>query len=115
MRALILPLLLCACTPQVATYPGPMREVWAEKTWVAVEDSAQGFLITVEYNADFGSAVAAATAACKSALLAQASAYVGSRGRQIQPINEQRITMSVGCRGLAPSCLAQVPVEWQWY
>lgn len=32
MRALILALLLCACTPQVATYPGPMREVWGEKT-----------------------------------------------------------------------------------
>lgn len=80
---------------------------------MAVEDSAQGFLITVEYNADFGRAVAAA--ARKSALLAQASAYAGGRGRRIQPINEQRITMSVGYRGLAPSCLAQVPVEWQWY
>ncbi len=113
MRALLLVLLLCACTPQVASYPGPMREVWGQKTWVAVEDSAQGFLLTVEYNADFGSGVAATGAACKTALLAQASAYAASQKKQIRPIDERRITLSVGYRGLAPGCLAQVPVEWQ--
>ena len=110
MRALILVLLLCACTPQVAMYQGPMRRV-GNNTYVAVEDSAQGFLITVEYNPNFGSGDTAA--ACKSALLSQASAYADSRGKKIQPINEQRITISVGYRGLAPGCLAQVPVEWQ--
>ena len=114
MLALILVLLLCACTPQVASYRGPMREVWGQKTWWAVEDSAQGFLITVEHNGDFGSGLAATAAACKTALLSQASAYADSRGKKIQPINEQRITMSVGYRGLAPGCSGQVPVEWQW-
>ncbi len=113
MPALVLVLLLWACTPQVASYQGPMREVWGSKAWVAVEDSAQGFLITVEYNADFGSGLAATAAACKSALLSQAAAYADRLGKKIQPINEQRITMSVGYRGLAPGCLAQVPVEWQ--
>lgn len=112
MRALILALvlLLCACTPQVAMYPGPMREV-GNKTYVAVEDSAQGFLIAVEYSASVGSGPTAA--ACKSALLAQASAYANRRQKTIRPINEQQITMSIGYKGFVPSCLAQVPVEWQ--
>lgn len=109
MRALLLVVLLSACTPQVA-YRGPMREV-GNKTYVAVEDSAQGFLITVEYTASVGSGPTAT--ACKSALLAQASAYAARRERTIQPIDEQRITMSVGYKGLVPNCVAQVPVEWQ--
>ena len=110
MRALILVVLLSACTAQVATYQGPMREV-GNKTYVAVEDSAQGFLITVEYTASVGSEPTAV--ACKNALLAQASAYANRRQKTIRPINEQQITMSIGYKGLVPSCLAQVPVEWQ--
>ncbi len=110
LLVLLLALSLCACTPQVAMSPGAMREV-GTKTFVAVEDTAQGFLITVEYNASPGSGPTAA--ACKSALLSQATAYADRRGKLIRPINEQQITMSVGYRGVTPGCLAQVPVEWQ--
>lgn len=110
MRGLILVLLLCtACTPQVAQYKGSMLAV-GENTWVAVDDSANGFLITVELvNAEKDTVAAT----CKRALLSQASAYAGKRGKNIQPINEQRITMSVGWIGVTPGCSAQVPVEWQ--
>jgi len=114
MRARLLTLLLvlplCACTPQVATYPGSMREV-GNKIYVAVEDTVQGFLITVEYNASRGSGPTAA--ACKSALLSQATVYADRRGKPIRPIDAQQITMSVGYRGVTPACVAQVPVEWQ--
>ncbi len=114
MRALLLALLLvlplCACTPQLARYPGSMREV-GNKTYVAVEDTAQGFLITVEYAASFGSGPAAA--ACKNVLLSQASAYADRRQKTIRPINEQQITMNVGYKGVLPGCVAQVSVEWQ--
>ena len=114
MRALLLALplvlLLYACVPQVASYPGSMREV-GNKTYVAVEDTAQGFLITVEYTASLGSGPTAA--ACKGALLSQATAYAERLRKPIRPINEQQITMSVGYRGVTPGCLAQVPVEWQ--
>jgi hypothetical protein len=112
MRALMLVLLLLsACTPQVPMYPGPMKEL-GNGMYVAVEDSPQGFLIIVEYNAGFGSQAATA-AACKNALLSQASAYADRRARTLKPIDEQRITMSVGYRGITPNCLAQLPVEWQ--
>jgi hypothetical protein len=108
MRALIPVLLLCTACTQVAQQ-GVMLNV-EENTWVAVEESANGFLITVEYvNAE--KATVAAT--CKRALLSQASAYAGKRGKNIQPINEQRITMSVGWIGMTRGCSAQVPVEWQ--
>ena len=108
MRALIPVLLLCAACTQVPQR-GLMLNV-EENTWVAVEDSANGFLITIEYvNAE--KATAAAT--CKKALLSQAAAYAGKRGKDIRPINEQRITMSIGWIGMTPGCSAQVPVEWQ--
>src|SRR5512137_2146859 len=108
MRALIAVLLLCAACTQV-----PQRGLMVnveENTWVAVAESAHGFLITVEYvNAE--RATVAAT--CKRALLSQAAAYAEKRAKDIQPINEQRITMSVGWIGMTPGCSAQVPVEWR--
>ena len=111
MRALILVLLLCiACTPQVGQYKGAMRGTGEQYEWVAVDDSATGFLITVERTNGERDTIAAT---CKGLLLSQASAYAGKRGKNIRPINEQRITMSVGWIGLTPGCVAQVPVEWQ--
>ena len=57
----------------------------------------------------------AVAVACKSALTSIAYEHAEKQGKKIQPINEQRIRISMGRNGLTgiTSCSATAIVEWE--
>lgn len=57
----------------------------------------------------------AVAVACKSALTSIAYEHAEKQGKRIQPINEQRIRISMGRNGLTgiTSCSATAIVEWE--
>ena len=75
-----------------------------------------GFEIEVEYaRYQFVPESEAVTTACKSQLLALAYQYADSEKRQIEPINEQRISFSMGRNGLSgtTTCRAHGAATWK--
>ena len=67
-----------------------------------VEEHDDGFTITVFYSRyQFIPESDAVSAAGKSALLSTAYDVADARGKQIKPINEQRIKMSMGRTGVS--------------
>lgn len=80
-----------------------------------VENRPGGFTISSTYSSyQFVPESAAVQAACKQGLMATAHDYAESFGRKIEPVNEQRIRISMGRNGLTgmTSCEASVPVVW---
>jgi hypothetical protein len=57
----------------------------------------------------------AVAAVCKSALTTIAQEHAENNGKKIQPINEQRIEISMGQNGLneITSCSAHASAQWQ--
>lgn len=80
-----------------------------------VEERPDGFLLSITYDRyQFIPESAALAAACKQQLTATAYDVADKRGRKIEPVNEQRIRLSMGRNGLTggTSCEASVPVVW---
>jgi hypothetical protein len=85
-------------------------------TEYAVTSRADGFSISVNYSRyQFIPGSSAVATACKAALTAIAYEQAGKRGRKIQPLNEQRIRISMGRNGVSgiTSCAASAIAEWQ--
>ena len=85
-------------------------------TEYAIVPKPDGFTLAVDYSRyQFIPESGAVAIACKSALTAIAYEQAEKQGRKIQPLNEQRIRMSMGRNGLAgiTSCSALAVVEWQ--
>lgn len=80
-----------------------------------VESRHDGFLISSTYSRyQFVPESAAVQAACKQSLMATAYDYAESFGRKIEPVNEQRMRVTMSRNGLTgmTSCEASVPVVW---
>jgi len=75
-----------------------------------------GFAISINYSRyQFIPESSAVAVACKSALTAIAFEQAEQQGRKIEPINEQRIRLSMGRNGFTgiTSCSATAVAEWK--
>ena len=82
----------------------------------AITPRPDGFSIAINYSRyQFIPESSAVATACKSALTAIAYEQADKQGRKIQPLNEQRIRISMGRNGLLgiTSCSALAVAEWQ--
>jgi len=111
----LLPLTVAACTAGPVSYTDLPMTRYDPDTTYAVENSAQGFTLTIEYaRYQFVPESRPVLSACKQALTALAYDLAEQRGRKILPINEQRIRTSFGRNafGGMTLCSATVPVQW---
>ena len=82
----------------------------------AVTPRSDGFSIAINYSRyQFIPESSAVATACKSALTAIAYEQADKQGRKIQPLNEQRIRISMGRNGMSgiTSCSALAVAEWR--
>lgn len=112
---LLLSLLLGACATPVSHTNAPMA-TYDKDTVYAVEDRPDGFGLTVFYSRyQFIPESSAVATACKSALTSLAWEIAERRGKKIDPVNEQRIRISMGRNGVTgiTSCQAFAVVAWK--
>ncbi len=115
VSALLLPLLLAACASPVSHTNAPMS-TYDKDTEYSAEDRSDGFSLTVYYSRyQFIPESDAVATACKSALMALGWEIAERKGRKIEPINEQRVRISMGRNGVSgiTSCQAFAVVEWK--
>lgn len=87
-----------------------------KNTDYAITPRPDGFSIAVDYSRyQFIPESSAVATACKSAITSIAYEQADKQGRKIQPLNEQRIRISMGRNGLTgiTSCSALASVEWK--
>jgi hypothetical protein len=108
-------LLLGSCTT-------PMRQTdtqmipYDRDTGYSVTPQENGFAITISYSRyQFIPESNAVAVACKSALTSIAYEHAEKQEKRIQPINEQRIRISMGRNGFTgiTSCSATAIAEWE--
>lgn len=107
--------ILPGCATPVSHTNVPLS-TYDRDTEYAVEDRDGGFSITVYYSRyQFFPESDALAVACKSALTSIAWEVAERRSREIVPINEQRIRISMGRNGLSgiTSCQAFAIAEWK--
>lgn len=112
---LLLSVLLCGCATPVSHTNVPLS-TYDRDTEYGVEESSDGFGITVYYSRyQFLPESDVVAIACKSALTSIAWEYSEKKGRQIEPINEQRIRISMGRNGVLgiTSCQAFAVAKWK--
>jgi len=108
-------LLLNACATPVSHTNIPLA-TYDKDTEYGIEERPDGFGITVYYSRyQFIPESDAVATACKSALTSIAWEVGEKKGKQIEPINEQRIRISMGRNGLSgiTSCQAFAVVNWK--
>lgn len=113
-KAILLPLLLTGCTAPAQFTKAPMQR-HDNHTRYAVEQRKDGFQLTIEYGRyQFVPEASANEAACRQALTSLAWNLAEKQGKKIEPINEQRIQMSLGRNALSgvTMCAASAPVKW---
>lgn len=114
-KVLALPLIAAALAVGCAT-PSPQNEPGDKNAAHAVKETPEGFLISISYSRyQFVPESAAVMAACKQALTAAAYDVAAQRGRDIEPINEQRIRLSMGRNGFTgiTSCEGSASAAWK--
>lgn len=115
MTILFLSTFLAACATPVSHTNSPLS-TYDKDTEYGLEDRADGFVITIYYSRYqlIPESDAVATA-CKSALTSIAWEVAEKKGKQIEPINEQRIRISMGRNGLSgiTSCQAFALAKWK--
>lgn len=105
---------LAGCATPVPQGSGP-PQTSDKDTSYTVADTANGFTLAVAYSRyQFIPESSAVASACKQALTATAYEVADKRGRKIEPINEQRIRLSMGRNGFTgiTSCEASAPIAW---
>ncbi len=89
------------CATPIGYTSQPLQRHDRDTTY-RIDDHSSGFTITVYYSRyQFIPESDAVNAAGRSALLSIAYDVAEARGRAIEPINEQRIKMSMGRNGLS--------------
>lgn len=109
-------LFLIAGCAKPASYTDIPLTSYDHNTRYGIEDREDGFTIEVLYaRYQFIPESDALAAACKSQLTAIAWDVAEQKGREIEPINEQRIRMSMGRNGLSgmTSCRASAVVKYK--
>lgn len=108
MKKVLLLLLLTGCATPVGHTNIPLS-TYDKNTEYGIQDNTDGFAITVYYSRyQFVPESDAVALACKSQLTAIAYEYADSIGHDIEPINEQRLRISLGRNALSgiTSCQA---------
>jgi len=111
-------LLIIACMTGCATPVSHINiplSTYDKDTEYGIEKREDGFSITVYYSRyQFIPESDAVATACKSQLTAIAWEHADNEGRKIDPVNEQRIRISMGRNGFSgiTSCQANAVVKW---
>lgn len=112
---LLIPALLAACATPVSHTNIPLS-TYDKNTQYGIEERPDGFGITLYYSRyQFIPESDAVATACKSALTSIAWEHAEKKGKHIEPINEQRIRLSMGRNGFSgiTSCQAFGVVNWK--
>ena len=115
IASIIITSLLTGCATPTRMTDSSMT-AYDKDTDYAVSARPDGFSIAINYSRyQFIPESGAVATACKSALTAIAYEQADKQGRKIQPLNEQRIRISMGRNGLSgiTSCSALAVAEWQ--
>lgn len=115
LQVMLLSFFLSACATPVSHTNIPLS-TYDKDTEYGVEDSPDGFAITVYYSRyQFIPESDAVATACKSALTSIAWDVAELKGKIIEPVNEQRVRLSMGRNGLSgiTSCQASAVVKWK--
>lgn len=110
-----LSLLLAGCATPVS-HTNVSLSTYDKDTEYGIEKRDDGFGVTVYYSRyQFIPESDAVATACKSQLTAIAWEHSDKTGKEIQPVNEQRIRISMGRNGLSgiTSCQANAVVKWK--
>ncbi|MBD3667472.1 MAG: hypothetical protein HUJ16_05895 [Kangiella sp.] len=113
--AFLFVMLLTGCATPVSHTNIPLS-TYDKDTEYGIEKRDDGFAITVYYSRyQFIPESDAVATACKSQLTAIAWEHADNEGRDIEPINEQRIRISMGRNGLTgiTSCQANAVAKWK--
>ena len=101
-RALLLGLVLLASCATASRFTDLPMQKRGQHTQYAVEDTEGGFTLYVTYRRyQFIPESSAVDAAATSELLALAHDIAAERGKELKPINEQRIRKSMGRNGFS--------------
>ena len=106
---------LAGCAVPVTNNVGPMTQL-DKDTHYSIAERPDGFDLAIAYSRyQFVPESAAVATACKAALTSTAWEIAKQRGKEIQPVNEQRIKLSMGRNGFSgiTSCSAAAPVDWK--
>jgi hypothetical protein len=107
--------LLTACATPVSHTNIPLS-TYDKDTEYGIAPRDNGFSVTVYYSRyQFMPESDAVAMACKSQLTAIAWEHAENVGKEIEPVNEQRIRVSMGRNGLSgiTSCQANAIVKWK--
>lgn len=107
--------LLSACTT-AADVSTPLAAGGDKNAKFDIKDTANGFTIDLSYSRyQFVPEADALLVACRSIATTRAYEEAKSRGKEIQPINEQTLRVSTGRNGLSgrTSCRAFVEATWK--
>lgn len=108
-------LLLTGCATPVSHTNIPLS-TYDKDTEYGIEEQVDGFGITVYYSRyQFIPESQAVETACRSMLTSIAYEHAENKGKEIDPINEQRIRVSMGRNGLSgiTSCQANTIVRYK--
>ena len=111
----IVNLLIGSCATPMRQTDVPMIP-YDRDTEYSVTPRENGFALTIYYSRyQFIPESSAVAVACKSALTSIAYEHAEKQGKKIQPINEQRVRLSMGRNGFTgtTSCSATAIAEWE--
>lgn len=112
---LVLVFIISGCATPVSHTNIPLA-TYDKDTEYGIEERPDGFGITVYYSRyQFIPESDAVAVACKSSLTSIAWEVSEKKGRQIEPINEQLIRISMGRNAISgiTSCQAFTAVKWK--
>ena len=108
-------MLVAGCTKPVSHTSTPLS-TYDKDTKYSINTRTDGYAITIYYSRyQFIPESGAVAIACKSNLTAIAWEHAEKVGKKINPVNEQRIRISLGRNGLTgiTSCQAHAIVKWK--
>jgi hypothetical protein len=108
-------LAVAACT-HPADVSRPLTEVADKNAKFTVKDTSAGFTVEVRYSRyQFVPETDALLVACRSLVTARAYDEAKTRGREIEPVNEQTVRVSTGRNiiNARTSCRAFAEAKWK--
>lgn len=112
---ILCPILLSGCATAVRQSDAPQSQ-YDKNTKYGIETRPDGFGVSLYYSRyQFVPESDAVATACKQQLTAIAFEHAEKQGKEIQPINEQAIRLSMGRNGLSgiTSCSAFATAKWK--
>jgi hypothetical protein len=107
--------LAAGCTQPLNAESEPLMSQYNRDTKYKTTPNEGGFELSIYYSRyQFIPESSAVALACRQALMQISHEVAARQGRRLLPINEQRMSVSLGRNGLTgiTSCTASVPVEY---